>query len=582
MIKKKIKKYKFGAKLEENPDMALGINAAIGALDGLSNMIPQDNLSQGAQKGIDIGKGIAKPLDMLIPGLGSGLGFLAEGIGGIVSKIKGSGRDPREDEKLISTLSNMTSNPFGSPQFKLGGKFYQLGNEKVSEFDAPSHNQGGLNIDSMMNPTNASTAKGEVELNEVGIGDYIFSDYLKDENGKTFADNAKAIARKYKGREDDISLNSSEKELSLLSARNESLKQTQESNKLNKFKFGGNIKIDSNQQEELPGDFLSTNLDSILTNLIGEVPTITGKRINSQSSKYPMSPFPNTFSDEGIISDPSATFKMATTDFMSPSFDTFSKGPEVDSKTTMPINGITPQSKNKQENTDSKLLSGLGYGIKGLQTLTHGIQAFQKPDKVATQLNPNRNKIASLAANRKINLQPILNELRLSQNTAIDEIGNNALSDSVKRSNIANVISNTQRNIANTKVQEQELNNQYDLDQTTILNSLGAQEVAARNLSEDLNTRTKANAQIQRDKFLKDSLGSISTHLFDKDVTNKSNNFYTNVLSQKYPDFTVTDWRNMDKKDQELMIYKQKTLSPEEYDTWAKDYIKKNTSKTTK
>lgn len=589
-MKKKIKKYKFGAKLKENPNITTNINSAMEALNDLSNMMPQDNLSQGAQKGIDIGKSMAKPLDMAIPGLGTGLGFLAEGIGSIVSKVKGNKQDPRNDKTLDTTMNNITSNPFGT-QFKMGGKFYQLGGKKVSEFNAASHNEGGQNIDKNMNPTNMNS-KGEIEKKEVGIGNYIFSDFLKDEDGKTFAQNAKKIARKYKGREDNISLNSLDKELSLLSTRNESLKQTQESTK---FKYGGTLentfpskpkyldvnkipassgmtkedvilynkniknkyksdkqnwrfgkvdediniqnslekaknlivpkfddggfmlKKDSNQQEELP----STNPDSILTNFIGDPVTITAKR-----------PSPIKLGD--------------------------SKGPEVDSKTTMPVNGVTPPAKEKILNGDNtdKTLSGLVYGIKGLQTIGHAAQAFQKPDYIDPVLNPNASKIKSLAANRKIDLQSVLNEIRLDENKGIKDISDNSLSDSVRRSNIANTISNTQRAVADTKLKEQAMNMDFRKDEMIALNSLGQQDVAARVYSEDANAKTKANMQVQRSKFLQETVGGMGDYIAKKDYANKSDDFYTNLLNQKYADFGVSDPKDFTKEHAEIIRYK--------------------------
>lgn len=560
MKKKKIKKdYKFGGNI--SPEMMGGISNGLSSLSsGLENIVPKENISETGKKvskGFETAENAAinmgGPWGMLAGGITKGLRLLTTGF---INKNREDAQDPRNDIKLNSSMNNMTSNPYGT-QFKMGGKFYQLGGTKVSEFDAPTHNQGGMNIDENMNPTNMNS-KGEIEKKEVGVGNYIFSDFLKDSDGKTFAEKAKKITRKYKGREDSISLTSMDKELSLLSKRNDSLKQTQEPNK---FEGGG--------------DFLTGTIndpDFMLKNFTGKEPEIFGKK--PVKSTYPMSPFPNTFSNVDYTPDPNATFKTPnkTTDFMSPSFDTFSKGPEVDPKTTMPVNGVTPPSKEKlfnEENTD-KTLSGLVYGIKGLQTIGHAAQAFQKPDYIDPVLNPNASKIKSLASNRKIDLQSVLNEIRLDENKGIKDISDNSLSDSVRRSNIANTISNTQRAVADTKLKEQAMNMDFRKDEMVALDSLGQQDVAARVYSEDANAKTKANMQVQRSKFLQETVGGMGDYIAKKDYANKSDAFYTNLLNQKYEDFGVSDPKDFTKEHAEIIRYK--LAKGEDYDQIIKEY----------
>ncbi|MEG7772403.1 hypothetical protein U2088_15815, partial [Listeria monocytogenes] len=74
----------------------------------------------------------------------------------------------------------------------------------LKQYNAPTHEQGGQMIDANMNPTNnQNLAVGEIEKNENGFNNYIYSDTLG--NGKkTFADLAKKIVNKYENKKDEI------------------------------------------------------------------------------------------------------------------------------------------------------------------------------------------------------------------------------------------------------------------------------------------------------------------------------------------------------------------------------------------
>jgi hypothetical protein len=107
---------------------------------------------------------------------------------------------------------------------------------------------------------------------------------------------------------------------------------------------------------------------------------------------------------------------------------------------------------------------------------------------------------------------------------------------------------NAINSIAKTKIEEQQLNNQYRGEEANMLNTLGTQKMQAQVYAEDVNAKSKANVQMQRDKFLKESIGGLGDYLLQKDAVNKENNFQMNVLKQKGINFTVNDdWKSFSK-----------------------------------
>ena len=109
-------------------------------------------------------------LDLAIPGVGTALSAVMPMIAGM--------------KKQATTLQKPT-NPFRT--FRTGGK--------LKSYDLPTHEQGGGMIDKMGNPSTKGVA--EIEKKEVvytdkrGTNPYVFSDTLKDSDGKTFAMKAK-------------------------------------------------------------------------------------------------------------------------------------------------------------------------------------------------------------------------------------------------------------------------------------------------------------------------------------------------------------------------------------------------------
>lgn len=207
-----------------------------------------------------------KALDMFIPGVGTlnemsqNLASSAgEKLGGVkgqaiaenitnpfkaISNVSSYGFDgltgKAQDEMIQSTINqhlNWEDDSMSFQQnipksFQTGGDLNSantpLGNSEASgrsldynEYEGNSHAEGGI----------AVGPNAEVEGGEVRVEDYIFSDFLEDpETGKTFAELAKKVDKKYEGRGDNDppSNRAKKKELEKIMAINEQERIKQE------------------------------------------------------------------------------------------------------------------------------------------------------------------------------------------------------------------------------------------------------------------------------------------------------------------------------------------------------------------
>lgn len=116
------------------------------------------------------------------------------------------------------------------PAFKYGGKMqYRNGGGILKQYVGPKHEQGGMPVDAMGNPTsNQGNQIAEVEGGETSKDNYVFSDSLHNPNtGNTFADDSKMISKKYKRgiAGDYLKANTKELEFKKLSAKNTKVKE---------------------------------------------------------------------------------------------------------------------------------------------------------------------------------------------------------------------------------------------------------------------------------------------------------------------------------------------------------------------
>lgn len=404
-----------------DPDMLSSISGLFNTTDKSSNKSTGEMIGTGLGA-LSTFAGVPTPIGMTV---GKTLGGL---VGGLIEN----------DKPVIPAKAN--SNPFGNVQFKNGGD--------LKQYNAPTHEQGGQMIDANMNPTNnQNLAVGEIEKNENGFNNYIYSDTLG--NGKkTFADLAKKIVNKYENKKDEISTKTKNMELERLKQQNEAVKQQNDiQNQPAKFEGGGDLV----EADPIDLDFQSTK----------EIGDKYGKMMK-----------------EGV---PNAPF-------------------EFDPK-MLGLAGL-----------------GLSFGLKAADALGNNVEQEK------LQLNPEANQVKDLMGNRSINFQSILNQIDTSKNAALAN-NNSARSVNVKRALDTNVFSNAMQQMANSKLQEQQANNQYRGEEAGVLNNLGQQESAERIRQQNIQSMNSTNSRNMKRDLIGDvnkmGMEALNLDNYDKALKNK-------------------------------------------------------------
>ena len=131
---------------------------------------------------------------------------------------------------------------------------------------------------------------------------------------------------------------------------------------------------------------------------------------------------------------------------------------------------------------------------KGFEFLAKAGMVAGGYDQVDPQLNPFEGEIRSTMQSRGIGLDSVRSDVASMVNTAIAQSGNTR-SQAVRQGLVQNAASSGMQQLANVGVQQQQMNNQYKAETANTLNSLGQQEVQARNYAEQLNNQSKAGYQ---------------------------------------------------------------------------------------
>lgn len=154
--------------------------------------------------------------------------------------------------------------------------------------------------------------------------------------------------------------------------------------------------------------------------------------------------------------------------------------------------GMTPGDKTQ---LFSSLVPALGNAL---------MAASSKPERKQFT-NPYEGDIRDIMAQRRVNLQPAINELKLNRNTAFQSIDQNTLSDSVRRANRQAVVSDTGRQLGQLRLQEQQMNNQMRAEEASTLNTLGFQDMRSNELAQERFDRDRG----QRTNFATAALGQL-------------------------------------------------------------------------
>lgn len=142
------------------------------------------------------------------------------------------------------------------------------------------------------------------------------------------------------------------------------------------------------------------------------------------------------------------------------------------------------------DNIYAPLMLGKGIELAGKLAMLAGGY-----DKVAPEYNPYESDIRRKMSERSIDLGQVRQQIAGATNAGMVNTGN-VRSEAVRQSLAQNIINSAQGNLANTSVQQQQINNGYRGEEAQTLNNLGQQRVQANNYAEQLNQQSKGNYQL--------------------------------------------------------------------------------------
>lgn len=423
---------------------------------------------------------------------------------GLISGIANTAKEKQiENSKIKMSNYGGMSEQLGNVQFELGGKIHS-----IKEFKGNKHSKGGINIDKNMNESIDPIAN--VENQEIGVGDFIFSNVLTDQKGKSFAKKAKKIA-KLKG--DSIANNTKKFLLERLSKEQENLKT--ETNNVPMYELG------TNDFEFNPDDLV-----------LPKVPNEFGPNLNNLSLPYVPKPFGPSLDKLSMpeIPTPGELTKNRLPSLQVPiknNFNSRSNVPLVPQGTGDFGKGIEYPSETSGLNNQK-----MGSVLKGVELATLMSQAFQKPVPKSKYLGDNRSERKRLAGSTSINLQELMNENQRTMTSARQQVRDISGGTSQMLGNLNNISSQEAKNAAMLALQARTQNNQYRLQEGQVLGQLDSEQVRAQDIF-DQNTAARQKGI----SAVGTSVGNLGEFLLKKDVANKMITQNLQLLNTRFSEF---------------------------------------------
>lgn len=175
------------------------------------------------------------------------------------------------------------------------------------------------------------------------------------------------------------------------------------------------------------------------------------------------------------------------------------------------------------DNIYAPLMLGKGVELAGKLAMLAGGY-----DKVAPEYNPYESDIRRKMSERSIDLGQVRQQIAGATNAGMVNTGN-VRSEAVRQSLAQNIINSAQGNLANTSVQQQQINNGYRGEEAQTLNTLGQQRVQANNYAEQLNQQSKGNYQLGLQNML-ETAGNAGQRVTDYKANVAQQNILASVL----------------------------------------------------
>lgn len=359
-------------------------------------------------------------LDLAIPGVGTALSAVMPMIAGM--------------KKQATTLQKPT-NPFRT--FRKGGS--------LKSYDLPTHEQGGGMIDKMGNPSDKPTV--EIEKKEVvytdkrGTNPYVFSDTLKDSDGKTFAMKAKEYQKFDK--KDQVNQATYKKLMNELQMKNDLARQSEDqitgTNPV-EMPFGGNLPGSQAYYDENGALIQNDQMDSII-NYDRQQTGYKSLLGNLQSGAFPRIP--------KLDQIPSGSMSV---------LDNARANPLV-SQTPLDITqpqSTTQPTKNPLGSIDLGKVGGI---MKGAALAGSAVDAFQKPEEEQLRV-PDFSKGDKAFTGLGGSFDPIRNDIVQQAKSGENQIQQSSGNFGQVMSRLNSLQAGVGRNLAQVGLQEKQYNDQ--------------------------------------------------------------------------------------------------------------------------
>ena len=494
-----------------------------------------------------------------------------------------------------------TKSPWLQQDFALGGDPRAQSNIEAEQGEAMQHSSGKIEAIGGKKHENGGTP-----LQVQPSHEYIYSDSLGydregnmtlDENlvRYSFADNAKKIERKYKGRENDSIVQKTKKlELGKLKQDAEQARVAKEEMEMGKqmkkykAKYGATLK-----KFGTSGYVPFTNFPgSIGDEAVDPNSTLA---MQQQLLQYNPNALPKYGADNkwgaettaGFVNNPGVYNLQQSTQSSTPQplFGGGNRinpfvGPRVPSRRDNlreAANFYTPgqvgtpkpmaQAQDRQEDIAPDAVKKNGF-FGDLTTgdkmqLASMLPAFgfnmgmglRKADVEPNRKNPYENDVLSMMANRKFDIQNYLNQSNLATNTAKEDIGNNSTSVGGKMANLQKLFANQSNALGDITTKGQEMNNQYRAEEANTKNIIGEANRAESIRAAGINDQNKARKQQFLAKAFEQMGQGIATtgQSANQSLTNK---LLIKSLSEISPDFDVKNMKDLQVGDDGYIVFK--------------------------
>lgn len=165
-----------------------------------------------------------------------------------------------------------------------------------------------------------------------------------------------------------------------------------------------------------------------------------------------------------------------------------------------------------------------------------GTGLFEKAKKYPIEYNEYAPQVLSGLASLKFT--PDFNPIRLAQNVGLNTVRNNVTNIGSMMANQANMINNTQRNMADLIRNSEDLNNKYAMTYYDALNKEGLDRRQQREIARDLNDRAKAAKR----QFTQTGLAQMDDYASRmRELANQrfSNELSLNMINTQNPNYVV-------------------------------------------